>query len=79
MGLRLAEGVELERLEAIAGLPIDRLLEPAALERFVAESWITLHDGRIAATAGGRQRLNGILAALLDRAPDQACTGAAAR
>jgi oxygen-independent coproporphyrinogen-3 oxidase len=65
MGLRLAEGVELARLEAIAGRPAAGLLEPVALERFLGDGWLELRANRLAATAAGRQRLNGILAALL--------------
>ncbi len=76
MGLRLAEGVDLARLTALAGQPSGRLLAPAALDRFVAAGWLTLQDGRLAATAAGRQRLNGILAALLECPPERA--GAAA-
>jgi putative oxygen-independent coproporphyrinogen III oxidase len=75
MGLRLAEGVDLARLEAVAGRPFDEVLEPAALGRFVADGWIALAEGRLAATPAGRQRLNGILAALLDRAPAPAAAG----
>jgi oxygen-independent coproporphyrinogen-3 oxidase len=65
MGLRLAEGVEPARLEALAGRPLAGLLEPAALERFLGDGWLELRADRLAATAAGRQRLNGILAALL--------------
>ena len=79
MGLRLAEGVALARLAALAGAPLDRVLHPAALERFVADGWLVLNDGRLAATAAGRQRLNGILAALLERTPAPAGAAAQAR
>jgi oxygen-independent coproporphyrinogen-3 oxidase len=79
MGLRLAEGVDLAGLESIAGLPCDQVLEPAALERFVADGWLALNEGRLAATAAGRQRLNGILAALLEGTPDQTRAAAPAR
>jgi len=79
MGLRLAEGVALARLAALAGAPLDRVLRPAALERFVADGWLVLNDGRLIASAGGRQRLNGILAALLERTPAPAGAAAQAR
>ncbi|HSA79632.1 MAG TPA: radical SAM family heme chaperone HemW [Geminicoccaceae bacterium] len=69
MGLRLREGVELERLTAIAGRPIDQSLDRAALTRLVEDGWLTMTGGRLAATAAGRQRLDGILAVL----PDAAC------
>jgi putative oxygen-independent coproporphyrinogen III oxidase len=75
MGLRLAEGVELARLEGICGRRFDQLLDPVALEGFVADGLVSLAGGRLAATAAGRQRLNGLLAALLAGAPDAAGTG----
>jgi len=70
MGLRLAEGIELARLERIAGRPWDQLLDPVALESLVADRLVSLAAGHLAATAAGRQRLNGILAALLVDPPD---------
>lgn len=65
MGLRLAEGVELARLERIAGRPLDDVLDRGALDRLLADGLLSLAAGRLAATAAGRQRLNGLLAALL--------------
>ncbi len=65
MGLRLAEGVDLRRLARLGGRPPDELIDPAALERFIVDGWLTRRHGRLAATAAGRQRLNAILAALL--------------
>jgi oxygen-independent coproporphyrinogen-3 oxidase len=65
MGLRLAEGVDLGRLTAIAGRPLDRLLDRAALARCVEDGWLTLQAARLSATAAGRQRLNALLGALL--------------
>jgi oxygen-independent coproporphyrinogen-3 oxidase len=64
MGLRLAEGVDLGRLAALAGQPVDQVLDPAALARFIEDGWLTLQAGRLSATAAGRQRLNSILSAL---------------
>jgi coproporphyrinogen III oxidase-like Fe-S oxidoreductase len=61
MGLRLADGVEVARLETLGGCPLDRLLDLRAIERLIGEGWLTLDGGRIAATAAGRQRLEGIL------------------
>jgi putative oxygen-independent coproporphyrinogen III oxidase len=75
MGLRLAEGAELARLERIGGRRLDQLLDPAALEAFVADGLVSLAGGRLAATAAGRQRLNGLLAALLADRPDAASIG----
>ena len=67
MGLRLAEGIELERLAGIAGRPAGELLDPVAVGRFVEDGWLEHRPGRLAATTTGRQRLDGILTALLAR------------
>ncbi|MBB6253574.1 radical SAM family heme chaperone HemW [Nitrospirillum iridis] len=63
MGLRLAEGVSLSRLAAEgAGLsPVN----PAAVERLTRHGFLTRDNDRLVATPEGRQRLNGVLAALL--------------
>jgi oxygen-independent coproporphyrinogen-3 oxidase len=68
MGLRLSEGVATARLEAVAGRVLEELLDLCALERFIGDGWLTQGQGRIAATAAGRQRLNGILPALMGEA-----------
>jgi putative oxygen-independent coproporphyrinogen III oxidase len=64
MGLRLAEGVGIGRLEAIAGRPLDAVLDRAALERLMNDGWLEMADGHLSATAAGRQRLNAIVEAL---------------
>jgi oxygen-independent coproporphyrinogen-3 oxidase len=64
MGLRLAEGIARDRLEALAGRGVDDLFG-AALDRLVEGGFLTLDDHRLAATAAGRQRLNAVLAALV--------------
>ena len=64
MGLRLTEGVARSRLEALAGRSAEDLFGPA-LDRLVEGGFLTLDDRRLAATAGGRQRLNAVLAALI--------------
>ncbi|TWB54532.1 radical SAM family heme chaperone HemW [Nitrospirillum viridazoti] len=63
MGLRLAEGVNLARLTAEAGglNPVDL----GAVDRLSRHGLLTLDGDRLTATADGRQRLNGVLAALL--------------
>jgi len=65
MGLRLSEGMGLARLTRTAGRPLREVLDVAALERFIGDGWLIQEDGRLAATAAGRQRLNAILGALL--------------
>jgi putative oxygen-independent coproporphyrinogen III oxidase len=65
MGLRLSEGVDLLRLQAIAGQSLDQLIDGAALDRLVADRLLERRGGHLAATAAGRQRLNALLAAVL--------------
>ena len=65
MGLRLSEGVDLERLEAIFGQSLDQLLDGTALDRLIGDGLLERREGRLAASAAGRQRLNAVLAAIL--------------
>lgn len=62
MGLRLWEGVELDRLTALAGRPLD----PGRLAALAAAGLVaTSADGkRLAATAAGRRVLNAVVAEL---------------
>jgi oxygen-independent coproporphyrinogen-3 oxidase len=66
MGLRLAEGVPLARIEAAAGRPWREAVDARGLERLVEGGFVEL-DGerRLAATPAGRQRLDALLVALL--------------
>jgi putative oxygen-independent coproporphyrinogen III oxidase len=65
MGLRLSEGVDLARLEAVFGQSLDQLLDRAALARLTDDGLLERREGRLAASAAGRQRLNAVLAAIL--------------
>ncbi len=65
MGLRLAEGVSLARLERLAGLPVAAVVDTAALEGLVAAGDLVREGERLRATARGRARLDAVLAALL--------------
>jgi coproporphyrinogen III oxidase-like Fe-S oxidoreductase len=65
MGQRLAEGIDLARLEAIAGRPLEQILDAQALARLLEDGWLRLAGGRLTPTAAGRQRLNAILGALM--------------
>ena len=61
MGLRLSEGVPLRRIEQVAGRPLRQCVDAAGLDRALAAGWLELADGRLTATAPGRQRLDGLL------------------
>ncbi|HET6521004.1 MAG TPA: radical SAM family heme chaperone HemW [Geminicoccaceae bacterium] len=65
MGLRLTEGIALDRLESTAARPLDRVIDPAALRRFAADGLLASDGGRLRATPLGLQRLNALLGALL--------------
>jgi len=65
MGLRLSEGVPLARIEADAGRPWDAILDRAAVDRLCSAGFLTLADGRLAATAEGRPRLDALIARVL--------------
>jgi putative oxygen-independent coproporphyrinogen III oxidase len=69
-GLRMAEGLDTERLERITGLALDRLADPAALQRCVAGGLLVWRGTRLLATAEGVLRLNAMLAHLLAPAED---------
>jgi len=66
MGLRLTEGVERVRLERAAGQDAESLFG-GSLAPLLEDGFLTLDEERLAATAAGRQRLNAVLAALLQQ------------
>ncbi|WP_374449132.1 radical SAM family heme chaperone HemW [Stella sp.] len=65
MGLRLAEGVPLARVERETGAPLDAWIVPARIERLARGGFLERDTTRLAATVAGRQRLDAVLAALL--------------
>lgn len=65
MGLRLTEGVPLDRIEAATGRPWRESLDPRGLDRLAAGGFVELDAGRLVATQAGRQRLDALLVALL--------------
>jgi putative oxygen-independent coproporphyrinogen III oxidase len=65
MGLRLAEGVSLDRVRAETGRDLVDRVDASALKRLTDGGFLEISDTRLRATAAGRQRLNAVLAALL--------------
>jgi len=65
MGLRLVEGIDLERFSAIAGVGIDSVLDTDQVSRLTDGGLIATTAHTLRATTEGRQRLNAVLAALL--------------
>lgn len=65
MGLRLAEGLPLARLEALAGVSWSSVVDRAARDRLVAGGMLEAEPTRLVATPAGRLRLDAVLRALL--------------
>ncbi len=65
MGLRLAEGVDLRRLERLTGKPIEAVLDLELARDFQAEGLLVLTPSRLALTAAGRLTTNALAAELL--------------
>ncbi|MFO1039819.1 MAG: radical SAM family heme chaperone HemW [Geminicoccaceae bacterium] len=65
MGLRLAEGVPLARIEAIAGKPWMQVLDRREAVRLQEAGLLDLDGERMRATVSGRQRLDAVLRRLL--------------
>ncbi len=65
MGLRLAEGVPLARIEEVAGRPWREALNARGLARAERAGHVAVADGRLAATATGRLLLDAVLVELL--------------
>lgn len=65
MGLRLSEGVVLDRVMAETGRPLSDWIDPSRLDGLIRHAMLIQRDGVLAATLDGRQRLNGVLSRLL--------------
>jgi putative oxygen-independent coproporphyrinogen III oxidase len=65
MGLRLEEGVPLERLMGLRRACPPAAFDERALERMVAADLLRMAGGRVAATPAGRRLLSSVLATLL--------------
>ena len=65
MGLRLTEGIPLARLERIGRRQWRNGIDATGLARSLDAGWLVVADGRLVATAAGRQRLDGVLRDLI--------------
>jgi oxygen-independent coproporphyrinogen-3 oxidase len=64
MGMRLSDGIDAANFRARAGVALDEVIDPAALERLGEGGFIISGDRGLRATAAGRQRLDAVVAAL---------------
>jgi len=65
MGLRLTEGIDAARFAARTGMPLDEALDRSVLDQALDADYVTYADGRLAATAEGRLRLDALLGQLV--------------
>jgi oxygen-independent coproporphyrinogen-3 oxidase len=66
MGLRLAEGIPRGRFRERLGLNLEVAIDPERVAPLVEAGFLDLDDIRLVATSAGRQRLNAVLARLLN-------------
>ena len=65
MGLRLAEGIDLQRFRARTGLAIEEAVAADALRRLTESGFLMSNAGTLAATPSGQRVLNTVLAELI--------------
>jgi oxygen-independent coproporphyrinogen-3 oxidase len=65
MGLRLAEGVPIARIEREGDDDLDALIDRDGLDTLIEAGFLTCDPAILRATPAGRQRLNAVLAAFL--------------
>jgi oxygen-independent coproporphyrinogen-3 oxidase len=65
MGLRLGEGVALDRLAEVTGRPLSAWIEDTRLEPLIEGGFLELGGARIRATPAGRRVLDALLPRLL--------------
>ena len=66
MGLRLREGVSLEKLNKLTGKTLNQIFDAEALNLLKNEDYLRADKFYLRATDSGRQRLNGVVRCLLD-------------
>jgi len=70
MGLRLAEGIDLDRISALGERPIGELADAQAVDRLIAQGLLLRDASRLAATDAGMPVLNAILGQIV-RVPEE--------
>ena len=61
MGLRITRGLDLDRYEAISGVPLDEMV----LQDLVKNGYLNLNNRYLAPTRAGRAVLNAVIRELL--------------
>ena len=65
MGLRLNEGVDLQRLSLQTGASLDTFIDETALNILIENGFLEINASHLRATSEGRQRLNAVLSRLI--------------
>ena len=65
MGLRLTDGISIERFESVTGLQWDHFIDAVKIQKMIDEHYLSVENNRVIATLEGRQRLNSLLSYLL--------------
>ena len=65
MGLHLSEGLDKDRFARLAGRPLAECINPAAVQRLIADGYMSESSAALTATAKGRLALNAVLRELL--------------
>ena len=65
MGLRLTEGIEPPRIAALAGRPLDDVVDERAVARLTAQGLLASNESRLRVTAKGMLLLDAILAEIV--------------
>jgi oxygen-independent coproporphyrinogen-3 oxidase len=65
MGLRLEEGIDAARFQAITGRDLWTWIDPSALDRLEGAGFLAREAGSLRATDAGRRVLNAVIAALV--------------
>jgi putative oxygen-independent coproporphyrinogen III oxidase len=65
MGLRLDAGIDLDHVAARSGVPVDELIDDAAVDRLATHGLVALEGRRLRVTEAGMLLLNAILAEIV--------------
>ena len=65
MGLRLEEGVSLQRLEAEGDAPLDRFLDRSKMQDLQGQGWLSVSSEHLRLEREGLLRLNAVIPYIL--------------
>jgi putative oxygen-independent coproporphyrinogen III oxidase len=66
MGLRLKEGIPIKKIHSLTSKTTEQLIDNTAFRELITEGYVELDSYSLRATDSGRQRLNGVINAIMD-------------